>query len=186
MNVLWMIHGTWRSLMTGRPRSASIAASSDVVKCLTISHDALIAADAETWRSEANVDFGELLESSSPSSVNPPVETRKSKVHTNGIGRVDEVPTIVRFKLLKQAVRAFEHASKRTLESWGDEEASQFYNSLVMHLSEAQRAEFRLSFALLDHDSNGEVESWELAKALAIFVSIHGFLHLQNCCVTAC
>jgi len=50
MNVLWMIHGTWRSLMTGRPRSASIAASSDVVKCLTISHDALIAADAETVR----------------------------------------------------------------------------------------------------------------------------------------
>ena len=40
-------------------------------------------------------------------------------------------------------------------------------------LSDAQRAEFKLAFALFDHDSNGEVEPWELAKALSIFVSHH-------------
>ena len=144
--------------------------------------------------------FGDLLETPPPSSMSRSssiTANRQPATNASTSGEtssVEEVPTIVRFKLLKQAVRAFEHASKRTIESWGDQEALRFRASLVAQvsdmryswiqqkrinkiknsqLSDAQRAEFKLAFALFDHDSNGEVEPWELAKALSIFVSHH-------------
>jgi len=80
------------------------------------------------------------------------------------------VPMITRFKLLRAAVRSFQHAGRRT-PNWDDEADKAFRATLVEGLSAAQLAEFKLAFKLIDSDNNGSIELWEVSKALKIFTS---------------
>ena len=125
------------------------------------------------WRPSGNIEFGGLLSDKSKHKIEEYYTSEKPCADRGSIDST--IPTIVRFKLMKQAVKAFELASKRTYESWENKETLHFRKRLVAQLSKAQLEEFKLAFTLFDHDNNGQVESWELAKALSLFVRSYPF-----------
>jgi len=162
-----------RSIISGQPRTISIAASSEQVKCLTLEKAALIDADPGTWKPGGNFVpgyWGAEAGIESSSTIVPPMVAEVKPPATKEASGQEGVPLIMRFKLLRSAVRAFEHAYRRT-PNWGDPKEQAFRNSLVEQLSTSQLEEYRLAFALIDSDSNGQVEASELAKVLAIFGS---------------
>jgi hypothetical protein len=81
---------------------------------------------------------------------------RKGVTTRSNLGGGPLATAMSRFRLMRSAVRALEHAAKR-LPSWGDPQAREFTQSLVSQLSPAQLAEFKLVFRLFDVDGNGEV-----------------------------
>jgi len=167
-----------RSILSQQPRSFTVIANGKV-RCLTIDKPALVKADPEKWGEgtrflPATWGAERRLVAEGKQPIVAPVtdqaaEDSDSSSSSSSGGLTDQVPTIVRFKLLRSAVRAFEHTNRRLTPKWGDAEEQGFRTSLVQQLSPSQLAEYKLAFQLLDHDDNGSVESWELAKALGIF-----------------
>lgn len=158
-----------RSLLSSEPRSFSVAASAPVVKCLTLEFSALVATDPDTWKPGSNfrpnawgIDAGVAQ-----AKLTAPIEAKPDKAAPRQ-ERIDGVPTIVRFKLLRSAVRAFEHAFRRS-SSWGNAQEQALVQALVAGLSARQVEDYKLAFKIFDSDGNGRVEASELSKAMAIF-----------------
>jgi len=72
---------------------------------------------------------------------------------------------VVRFKLLRSALRAFDLCRRRT-PKWGDQSEMVFRDSLVGALTNGQIAEYKDAFAIFDRDGSGSIESWEIKRVL--------------------
>ncbi len=88
------------------------------------------------------------------------------KVSTSSIAsREDVLSLLVRFRLIRQAARCFEHIM-RTQPRWGDPGETRRRSILVSKLTAAQREEFKDVFNMIDVSRDGKISVLELKRVL--------------------
>jgi len=89
-----------------------------------------------------------------------------SKVSTSSMAsREDVLSLLVRFRLIRQAARCFEHIM-RTQPRWGDPGETRRRSILVSKLTAAQREEFKDVFNMIDVSRDGKISVLELKRVL--------------------
>mmetsp|Transcript_7112 Transcript_7112/g.8796 ORF Transcript_7112/g.8796 Transcript_7112/m.8796 type:complete len:552 (-) Transcript_7112:273-1928(-) len=152
------------ALIAGQPRWCSIVAGSPNVQCLVLEKSALQQMMPDVWANQSFV----------PSvwgvNVQPPKLPKKVPVKpktTTKIVSKDHIPIIVRFRMLRTAVLAFEFAQRRT-PVWGDPDQKTFRTALVASLTPAQLNEFEQIFSILDVNQTGAIQSSDLLRGLRL------------------
>jgi len=87
------------------------------------------------------------------------------KQEENITGKQDVLSLLVRFRLIRQAARCFEHIV-RTQPRWGDPGETRRRSILVSKLTPAQQEEFRDVFKMIDVTRDGNISVLELKQVM--------------------